>query len=215
MPNWCFTNIAMTGQIEKVQFLHDKIKEWTSKDYMQNGFGNTWLGNIVLGSGIATEEDIDKRDTPRCRGVIVDLEINFLDPCVISFYFGATRQQGAVLNIQTETAWNPMIKMWSMINEHYNLGLEITYTAEEPGCELYETNDITISGTYIIDAYDLDGVQTEYGVKEEYVVCELQRLLSTTEPDIDNLICMFEESEYSGRMSIGKYSFVEIEDLVE
>lgn len=215
MPNWCFTNITMTGQIEKVQFLHDKIKEWTSKDYAQNGFGNSWLGNIVLGSGIASEEDIDKRDNPRCRGTIINLEIDFLDPCAIGFYFGLTRQQNAALKIQTETAWNPMMKMWSMINERYNLGLDITYTAEESGCELYLTNDPIVAGTYIIDAYDMDDIQTDYGIRGTYVVRELQKLLSTTESDIEKLINIFEESEYSDHMTIGKYSYLDIEDLVE
>lgn len=215
MPNWCFTNITMTGQIEKVQFLHDKIKEWTSKDYAQNGFGNNWLGNIVLGSGIATEENIDKRDAPRCRGTIINLEIDFLDPCAIGFYFGLMKQQNAALKIQTETAWNPMMKMWSMINERYNLNLNIVYSAEELGCELYLTNDPDIAGTYIIDAYDMDEIQTEYCIEEKYVIRELQELFSTTEIDIEKLINMFDESEYSDRMTIGKYSFVEIEDLME
>lgn len=215
MPNWCFTNITMTGQAEKVQFLYDKIKEWTSKDYTQNGFGNNWLGNIVLGSGIATEKDIDERDATRCRGTIINLEIDFLDPCAIGFYFGLTRHQNAALKIQTETAWNPMMKMWSMINERYNLGLDITYTAEEPGCELYLTNDPDIADTYIIDAYDMDEIQTDYGVEEKYVIRELQELLSTTEINIEKLISIFNESEYSDHMIIGKYSFVEIEDLAE
>ena len=203
MPNWCFTDIKMTGEKEKVQFLHDKIEEWTSKDYMQNGFGNTWLGNIVLGSGIATEEDIDKHDAPRCRGSIVYTDIDLFDT------------NNAELTVQTETAWNPMMKMWSMINEQYDLNLDIVYSAEEPGCELYLTNDPDIAGTYIIDAYDMDEIQTEYCIEEKYVVRELQELFSTTEIDIKKLINMFDESEYSERMSIGEYSFVEIEDLVE
>lgn len=203
MPNWCFTNITMAGQREKVQFLYDKIEEWTSKDYAQNEFGNSWLGNIALGSGIATEEDIDKRDAPRCRGAIINLEIEL------------NNIQDAYLTVQTETAWNPMMKMWSMINEQYDLNLNIVYSAEEPGCELYLTNDPDIAGTYIIDAYDMDEIQTEYCIEEKYVVRELQELFSTTEIDIEKLINMFDESEYSERMSIGKYSFVEIEDLVE
>ena len=203
MPNWCFTDIKMTGEKEKVQFLHDKIEEWTSKDYMQNGFGNTWLGNIVLGSGIAIEEDIDKHDAPRCRGSIVYTDIDLFDT------------NNAELTVQTETAWNPMMKMWSMINEQYDLNLDIVYSAEEPGCELYLTNDPDIAGTYIIDAYDMDEIQTEYCIEEKYVVRELQELFSTTEIDIEKLINMFDESEYSERMSIGEYSFVEIEDLVE
>ena len=203
MPNWCFTNITMTGQKEKVQFLYDKIEEWTSKDYMDNGFGHTWLGNIVLGSGIATKEDIDDRDAPRCRGNIVYLDIYIID------------SDTAELTVQTETAWCPMMKMWSMINEHYYLNLEIIYTAEEPGVELYITNDYDVAGTYIMDAYDIDEIQTDYGVEEKYVARELQELLSTTEINIEKLINIFDESEYSDRMTIGKYSYVDIDDLVE
>ena len=126
MPNWCFTDIKMTGEKEKVQFLHDKIEEWTSKNYMQNGFGNTWLGNIVLGSGIATEEDIDKHDAPRCRGSIVYTDIDLFDT------------NNAELTVQTETAWNPMMKMWSMINEQYDRAKNILSEHKEGHNELAE-----------------------------------------------------------------------------
>lgn len=141
MPNWCFTDIDFKGKAAHVIFLYSKIKEWTEENQTENGFGLNWLGNIVIGSGIATAETIDDKTTPRCRGAIVYDSLNMIDNV-------------PTLSIQTETAWVPMIRMWQKIIDKYDLGLEIKYVSTEPGCEVFWTNDKEYVGKYVVDLFE-------------------------------------------------------------
>ena len=51
LPNWCYTEYAFYGDDAAVKRLGSDIRRFISKNYMENGFGKNWLGNIVLGYG--------------------------------------------------------------------------------------------------------------------------------------------------------------------
>ena len=203
MPNWCFSDITIYhDDEEKIKALKEKIDEWTSKDFIENGFGHNWLGNIVGFSGIAEWKD-DFR-TPdgnllRCRGAITD-----------SFY-DARR-----LNIHTETAWGPMLGMWLLIIGKYCEGAQLVYTAEECGCGLFITNDPDVAGTYYIDIWDppeeFSDVDSEYEASKETVIEFLQRVLKTKETDLEKLFKMSDDIEEQW-FAINKWEFVEAEDV--
>lgn len=126
MPNWCYTNINIKCNSEKeAKALHDKIEKWTSVNYCENGFGFNWLGNIVGNSGIDDRKDGNDFSVC-CRGSLIYLDITDI---------------GDELIIDMETAWIPMLQMWKRIcDKHLPSGYDIKYSAEETGCELYETN---------------------------------------------------------------------------
>ena len=195
MPNWCITRITINHENEsKLKELEKRITEWTSHNYKESDFGLAWLGNIVGNSEIGTIDENAETDL-RCRGWLNWMEYN-----------------DNQLLIDTETAWVPMLKMWSKLLEKYLPDAELIYSAEECGCELYSTNDPCMKDCYIVDNYDdVDGVESDWEATQEYVVDILQNLLKTEENDIEKLLKMFYESEFYDGMSIHKWEFAEID----
>lgn len=131
MPNWCFTSVVIYGKKKEVQSLFSKMNnlEKRKKPLVESGFGNTWLGCLVVKLGADWEKVY-------CRGSWSDL-----------FY------EGGILYFNTETAWGPMTEVFDLIKQKFP-SLQIYYSAEEPGCELFTTNDV--DGLYFKDRYFLD-----------------------------------------------------------
>lgn len=194
MPNWCLTRITINHESEeKLKELEKLINEWTSKDYMKNGFGLEWLGNIVGNSGVGTVDENQETDL-RCRGRLTYME--YID--------------GQLL-IDTETAWSPMLKMWKKVLDKYLSDAELIYSAEECGNGLYSTNDPCMKDCYIIDSWEIEEIDSDWEATEDQVKKVLQKLLETDETDVEKLIDIFEDSEHSDNMSIHKWDFDEID----
>ena len=180
MPNWCYTSITINhSDKSKLEDLADKISEWSHKDFCENGFHDGWLGNIVGNSGIA---DPMSDKSPRCRGTLT------------SIYY-----EHEQINLSTETAWAPMMTMWQMLIDKYLPDADITFSAEEPGCGLYCTNDPDLAGKYEIDIWEppeeFENEESGHEVSEEYTVKFLQRVLKTEESDINKLIKMHDNDD--------------------
>lgn len=58
MPNWCSTSYVVTGDKNEVRDLYEKMRslEEREKPLVKNGFGVTWLGNLVTLLGRSWEE---------------------------------------------------------------------------------------------------------------------------------------------------------------
>lgn len=198
MPNWCLTNINITHpDIGKVKELYDKLQEWTAKNAAENGFGHSWLGNIVLASGIGTVDTGNPTDF-RCRGCVICLDIS-----------------EDVITVSTETAWCPMLRMWQALVDRYLPDAEIIFTAEEPGFEVYVSNDLTIIGNYVLDIYE-DGLAGGGFEKEYHCVKQTEllkylrwlflenktgrKLLAERRPDFD--LNMFEAIDDAGQLRL-------------
>lgn len=172
MPNWCSTYIEIKNENkDELKKLHDLLDEWTSKNYMDNGFGTTWLGNIVLGSGIGTV-DTDNETDVECRGWLEYMQL-----------------YDNTLTLQTETAWSPKLKMWKLLCEKYLPNSKIIYNAEEIGMELFCTNDSGLAGKYrlVVNGW------SEYDLTKEEVIKALQKELETEETDFEKLLKLAEE----------------------
>ena len=117
MPYWCANNIYIVGENEtELENLYLKIQEWTRRSYRENGFGDKWLGNIVIGAGFSEE-------TYECRGSITG-------------DFWLNREDG-VLEVQTETAWKPMNEMWHAVIEKYAPSCHFHAMSVEHGFGIY------------------------------------------------------------------------------
>ena len=128
MPNWCMTDLIIAGDKSELQRLEKLIGKWTSKEYSKSGADKMWLGNIVLGAGFKTFDEVT--DGFRCRGSID--------------YIGEVeREEGKLysLEIEYESAWEPMIEMWYAVTRKYAPHCHLYWYAEEPGFELYQSND--------------------------------------------------------------------------
>lgn len=143
MPNWCITDITFEANPnyydEAIQALHNLYNKIECQAYgdsslMENGFGPKWLGNFALMFKLCTAEEIDNGLQPyRCRG-----SINYIEEDVGEF-------QDSFYITQND-AWSPNLAMWQeIINRYYSKEgvplINIYYMADEPGCEIYDTND--------------------------------------------------------------------------
>lgn len=126
MPNWCNTSMTIEGPKAEIESIHRKIKEWTSRNYVENDFGKNWLGNIVVGAGFSYK-------LLACRGLIsfMDEEITARQDEPGIYYF----------QVQYESAWTDINGTWETILEKYAPNCEIYYVAEELGNEYFVTND--------------------------------------------------------------------------
>ena len=78
-------------------------------------------------------------------------------PCrgTLDFLSFEERNGQPVLRVETETAWVPMHELWDALLHKIGSHCHYFYFAEEPGFELYETNDTEkayFDADYIIDA---------------------------------------------------------------
>ena len=126
MPNWCNTSMTIEGPKTEIENIHQKIMEWTSRNYVKNDFGKNWLGNIVVGAGFSYK-------LLACRGAItyMDEEITAQQDEPDIYYF----------QVQYESAWTDINGTWETILEKYAPNCEIYYVAEELGNEYFVTND--------------------------------------------------------------------------
>jgi hypothetical protein len=138
MPNWCSTEVRISGDTKEVNELYKIMNELqnAAKPTVQNGFGTTWLGCLVEALGESWE------NVP-CRGSWEGLNLNDNE---IGFY--------------TETAWSPTTGVFDLIRQKFP-SLDVYYYAEESGCGIFETNDA--SGIYFSDRYIL-----QYNVADDY-----------------------------------------------
>lgn len=126
MPNWCNTSMTIEGPKTEIENIHQKIMEWTSRNYVENDFGKNWLGNIVVGAGFSYK-------LLACRGLIsfMDEEITARQDEPGIYYF----------QVQYESAWTDINGTWETILEKFAPNCDIYYVAEELGCEYFVTND--------------------------------------------------------------------------
>ena len=200
MPNWCATTITLNCNNKKnAKFIYKNIEKWISSTKVDNSWGFNWLGNILINSGLYDSEDTN---FPRCRGCITYLD----------------KYEEQVV-IDTETAWVPMLRMWTEVCDKVFTGMvnEIMYTAEEPGCNLYWTNDPALLDQWIFDSSG----ETEYDLSEK----ELRERLLEFLPkevrkwhDCDDIYALAElcekmQTDEGDYLWVHKYEFVPLAEI--
>jgi len=146
MPNWCFTNYALTGERKEIKNLYEKMKRLQERKtpLVPNGFGTSWLGCIIKCLGADP-------NTVWCRGDWSDLRLS---------------EDGDVLYFNTETAWGRASEVEDLIRKKFP-SIGIYYLEEELGMGIFQTNDATgkwFSDTIIMDD-ETDGI--EYFTEKE------------------------------------------------
>ena len=133
MPNWCTTEYYVVGSKKEVLDLNKKMEKLENRkeSLVKNSFGNTWLGNLVESLGGDWEKVY-------CRGQWMCRVYN---------------KENNSLTFTTETAWREMNE-WRKFIESYYTTIKLLYVTEEPGCGIYQTNDL--GGVFFKDKYVLD-----------------------------------------------------------
>lgn len=186
MPNWAYTQYKATGDKNQLQKLYSTMKELEEmKDpgLLDNGFGSTWLGNLVFKLG----GDWSKI---YCRGEWGCLEID-----------------SDILYFSAESAWGEMNEVRKFLEEKFP-GIKIYYQCEEPGMGIYITNDDT--DLFFPDKYYLwiENEEPTYYSNFEELVDDVKEI--TGESELETLEdCEKALREHSMSVyEIVKYSFV-------
>ena len=141
MPNWCWSQVHICTDEEKLNKLYEEMKKALSSNKLGADFGNEWLGNLLVYTGMDSEEVIHGHIG--CRGSITD--------------YGIDDNGELIMNL--ETAWNPQfgaIKKFIEFVLGEDAEYDFYYTAEESGCGLFCSNEDDMIDTYQIDTFDAD-----------------------------------------------------------
>ena len=185
MPSWCTTNIKIKHENrEKLKELGTMINDWMSTNYQDNEFGHNWLGNIIGNSKLGTIKTGNKETDCEARGWVSLVEL-----------------QPDCLFVQTFTAWNPMMKIWSRVMNKYLPDGELIYYAEEPDMELYCTNNKAIEGYFSAIGNSIPA-EARFGTSPDELIAMLQDILCTDKNKIPTLLKILSESELADYISV-------------
>ena len=147
-----------------------------------NGFGTTWLGNLVEDLGVDF-------NTVQCRGSWDGL---YMDEEILCF--------------TTETAWYRCTEVEDLIKEKYP-SIDIAFKCEEPSMCIYEkNNNVFFPEDYIVDIEDDD----TYYLMESEALQVLSDFFGIDFKDIDEAMVLVQENndKDDGRVWVNKYEFI-------
>ena len=168
MPNWCSVTYACITKDEKeAKKLYNAIysMDKSRNPLAESDFGKLWLGCFVKQLG-GDECKI------RCRGEITDYSIE-------------TINDEHIVKIHQETAWVEQEEVRFLIRRTFP-SLEVLFIEEEPGGEVFCTNDSV--GRFFPERYLLDGNEVfEYFETIDQVVAWLKKNKDIDITDTDKI----------------------------
>lgn len=163
MANWASTSYRIEGSKEDLEKVYNVIDEFMSerRKPIEVNASSEWEGNIIRALG-ATDEQMKNN---YLRGFIEEYEMD-----------------GDIIRIEAEEAWGTTD--FRQVLAQLMPELTIYYIVEEPGCEVYATNDA--DGKYFperfyVDAYVNRDYQSEYFETEEQAMTYVANLLGKKE----------------------------------
>lgn len=163
MANWASTSYRIEGSKENLEKVYNVIDEFMSerRKPIEVNTSSEWEGNIIRALG-ATDEQMKNN---YLRGFIEEYEMD-----------------GDIIRIEAEEAWGTTD--FRQVLAQLMPELTIYYIVEEPGCEVYATNDA--DGKYFperfyVDAYVNGDYQSEYFETEEQAMTYVANLLGKKE----------------------------------
>lgn len=155
MSNWAYTQYIATGDKEQMKKLHSimsELEDMKAPGLHKNGFGSSWLGNLVIKLGGDWEKVY-------CRGSWDNLLLH----------------EDGTVSFSVESAWGELYDVRKVIEEQFP-GVRLYFQCEEPGMGIYQTNDDT--GHYFPEKYYLwvENGETEYYNTLEALVKEVENI---------------------------------------
>lgn len=185
MPNWAVCEYRLVSETSEVKDLYERMKrlQEMKEPLKPNGFGTTWLGNLVEDLG----GDFNK---VQCRGSWDNLSLD-----------------NDILNFTTETAWYRCTEVEDLIKEKYP-SIDIFFRCEEPGMVIYEKNsDTYFPEEFIVDYEDGD----VYYLTEDRALLNLSDFFGIDFKGMDEAMILVDENNEKddGRVWVNKYELVE------
>lgn len=192
MPNWCSTSYVVTGDKNEVRDLYEKMRslEEREKPLVKNGFGVTWLGNLVTLLGRSREEVY-------CRGEWSELTVDI---------------DNDELRFCTMTAWAELRQLRHFLQEKYP-SLTFYFRSEEPGMCIFQTNDK--EGIYFPERYKVEhwDEEDEYCTDLEEVFDMVSDITGTTVQNLEEMNKAIDQyNEVHEHEPIYVYVFETVED---
>lgn len=132
MPNWCFSQVNISGKKKDIDLLEKRFNEALSSNPLNARLGNKWLGNLLYEIGLPEDQIV--YGEPRCCGEVLDL----------------WRDTEKSLRLDVESAWGPHLQCVKMFVDNCvgEGAVDILYSSD-----LFYTNDPSIEGTVYPDYY--------------------------------------------------------------
>lgn len=149
MANWADTSYVIVDKGARELYNIMRDLEQRSEPLHPNGWGNTWLGNLVIALGGDWEQ-------VHCRGEWDEMEWD---------------EEAEELRFRTESAWAHPHEVMGLVKEKYP-DISIFFISEEPGMEIYVTNDIGgqyFAYRYFLAPYDGEWHYYEDGEEEKFL----------------------------------------------
>lgn len=149
MANWADTSYVIVDKGARELYNIMRDLEQRSEPLHPNGWGNTWLGNLVIALGGDWEQ-------VHCRGEWSEMEWN---------------EEAEELRFRTESAWSHPHEVMELVKEKYP-DISIFFISEESGMEIYVTNDIGgqyFAYRYFLAPYDGEWLYYEEGEEEKFL----------------------------------------------
>ena len=149
MPNWNTTDYTLYGNKENIKRLYTDLKKTVDIDRTKESKPFTFLGNSYWLGYIKKSLLPDVEEELPARGEISYIEEEIEDH----------DNDMASLKLTTETAWVACSELMDKIAEKYDL--QLFYYSEEPGCGIFETNDVErqfYSFRYMVDS-EKEGIE--------------------------------------------------------
>lgn len=191
MPNWNTTDVMVDGPKDQIDRLYDimHILE-ESEDHIQNYYGKRWYGRIVNALG-EHWEDVCCRGSWDCLERVNDTTLKWWD----------------------ETAWSPVTEVFEVIERHLP-GVKVYWMCEEPGCELYRSNDVEhkyFDTKYILyydEEYEyFDSDEALLGFVNELITHKSLTWMEKPLKSIDDLDKYIENSDSDDECSMAYYEY--------
>lgn len=157
MANWADTNYVIEGPKEVLKKLYKALEHHETAE----GSSSDWEGNVLKALGIEWEEHKMNQ-----TGNTVKFEGYYLRGFIQDFSWDNDKH----IKIYAEEAWG-LTDFYRLLEKSFP-EIKVYYIVEEPGCDIYATNDS--EGKYFSDRYFVDtciggDYQSEYFQTEEDV----------------------------------------------
>lgn len=121
------------------------------------------------------------------------------------------------IGVMTDSKWTPCPNAWEDIAKTFDENVIVYYEAEEPGQEIYASNDPDYVGRFIIDVCDdsdfPEGVSLKWGPHSRAeTISLLQKLLETDADDMPVLLCKLGGSKYNEAVYVHEIEYASIRD---
>lgn len=200
MPNWCMTQVTINSRPEEISALKKVITEIQESTAIKTDFGPTWLGLYLHHLGEWDEEN----GTGSC-------------PCRGSAQVVCEDEES--ITIDVESAWSPQLGAISKLCAKYAPQAEIVFTAVEPSCLIYTTNDPSHIGDYLLDIWDdsnlpdaFEGMCYEF-LDEIHLRDTLIDALDGCEQLTTTSLIEKAEDVFSDKLSINQFQYQDLEEV--